>query len=125
MCSICFDGSSFKDAREFYGTAGSNQVVLFGDWPKDFQPIVKGIELKFDPSAAAKDEDTDRVLGIGLTKLDMRAPSDGVFSGNVEINLSNVGGSKNGMVIGGRLNYFRVHRDGDKVVATCSGWIDP
>jgi hypothetical protein len=55
----------------------------------------------------------------------MRAPSDGIFAGNVELNLSNVGGSRNGMVIGGSLNYFRVQREGDKVVAAFSGSIDP
>ena len=120
-----FTAPQFEDARNFYGTAGSKKAILFGDWPKELQLKVDGFDLQSDASAAAKDDDSDRVLGIGLAKLVVRGPNDGIFSGNVEINLSNVGGSGNGLVIGGSLNFFRVERIDGKVTATYSGSIDP
>ncbi len=114
-----------KDSREFYGTAGRRDVVLVGDWPAGFKPRVPGLVLRFAVSDTRADAATDRVLGIRLSKLDVRAPSEGIIDGNVTLTLTNVGGLRNGAVVGGCFVNFVVRREGEQVVAHYSGLLDP
>ncbi len=120
--------ADFKSTREFYGTPGSTDIVLVNDsklpWPADFNPKVKGFNLRFAQSISV-DLDGNRVLGIRLEKLDVAAPNSGLFDGNITLVLSNVGGTKNGAVIGGSLTFFSIHRQGDTYVAKYSGSFDP
>jgi len=120
--------ADFKHEREFYGTPGSTEVVLVNSsktsWPANFNPKVKGHDLRFAKSNSA-DLDHNRIFGIRLEKLDVTAPNLGIFDGNISLVLSNVGGTKNGAVNGGCFLYFTVHRQGDTYIATYSSSFDP
>ncbi len=120
---------ALQSTRDFYGTPGNKDVVLLNDlptkWPDGFRTEIDGFRLRFG-SPNQTNGDSDRMLGIGLGKLDVRAPPFfGSFEGNVILVLQNVGGVRNGAVIGGCSVFYKICRDGDKVVAEFWGWFDP
>jgi hypothetical protein len=117
------------ETRDFYGTRGDADIVLVNDgpvkWPDGLLRVVEGWRLRFASQTTADAPGSDRKLGIRLDKLDLLAPSSGFLDGNITLTLTNVGGGRNGLVMGGCLVFYRVRKDGDKVVATCAGSLDP
>jgi hypothetical protein len=119
-----------QHSREFYGTVGSTEVILEKNspvglrWPSGFEPEVKGWSIRFNETVEVH-YDKNRLLGIPLDKLDVESPYDGIFNGNIALTLSNAGGSKNGMVIGGCRVFFRIQREGETYVAKYAGHLDP
>lgn len=124
--------ADFKRERDFYGTPGSTEVVLLSnsqtEWPSDFQPQVKGFTLSFDQPKSVE-YDGNRILGIRLEKLDVTAPASGlidsIFESKITLVLSNVGGTKNGAVVGGCITKFTVTREGDSYHAKPTLSFDP
>lgn len=118
----------FKSSREFYGTAGDSTVILrngpYLNWPEDFKPNVDGFDFRFQNTYTQATEG-NRVLGIQLGKLDLSAPINKLFDGNISLVMYNAGGSDDGVVIGGCSHFFAVARDGDKFVIHHSGSLDP
>lgn len=116
-------------SREFYGTKGDCDVVLVNDgaidWPDGYEPRVEGYNLRFASHGNANRDDEDRKLGICLGKLDLLAPSHGFVDGNVVLILANVGGIRNGAVIGGCSVYYVVEKKGDEFAVRCVWAVDP
>jgi hypothetical protein len=101
-----------KALRDFYGTPGSNKLVLDDGgslvWPKGFKPETPGYELiasKPDPFA-----NRVRVLGIRLSSFDQPLSEIDWNQSAVEVRLFNAGGSANGAVLGYQALAYSVRR---------------
>ena len=122
--------SDLAVSREFYGTPGGKDVGLVNDgsipWPDGLDLRANGYQLRFAGQRRAnKNQESDRVLGIFLSGLDVRGPANGFLDGNITLFLSNVGGTRNGGVIGGCQVYYAVDRI-DGVINTTYVWaFDP
>jgi hypothetical protein len=115
------------DSREFYGTPGALDVVLVNDdiaWPDGLDLKIEGLRLRFGAQSNSNPEG-DRILGVFLGKLDVRGPATGFFDQNIILTLGNVGGARNGGVIGGCLVSYTVDKVGDVVQVRYAGWRDP
>jgi|GEM_PF-7080235 len=108
------------NTREFYGPPGDPTVVLVDDgdvsWPAGLRLQLDGFRLKFGPANNVP-SDQDHVLGIHLSKLDVAGPPRRIiWDGNIQLTMSNVGGGRNGMVIGSSMIWY--------VVTPVDGWVE-
>lgn len=119
-----------QSTRDFYGTSGNQDIALVDGpevtWPRGLRPSAAGFRFRLNSAKTSAGEESDRMLGIRLLKLDVRAPSAGFFmDGNVALVLTNVGGARNGDAVGGCVVCYIIQREGSTVIARCSGWFDP
>lgn len=119
---------AYQGSREFYGTAGQETVYLVDGqnhkWPKDFNPTVKGFRVRLGhPDVGGQNE--NRMLGLRLQKIDLSAPSINPLDGNFVVSFENVGGYRNGVVIGGQSIHYCVSKQNGRFVVKLGIRIDP
>lgn len=130
---VVSDMVTAKDrSREFYGTPGDQEIVLVNTghsipWPESYGPrTIAGWRLipqsQYTPPPTEQRRKHNRKLGLRIDLLCVNPaildPKRGdPFFGPITVTIFNVGGDKNGAVIGGgRFFYSANLRDGKWVV---------
>ena len=115
-----------------YGTPGQMRLALASDshvpWPPDYFPILEDYRVEYRRSDSPRSRDEDRIMGIRVDQYiypeleddDKPNPNSAV----VAITVFNLGGTRNGTIIGGCNMTFRVKRIGVNWVAECEYVVD-
>ena len=122
---------SFKDSRNFYGTAGDKRVALVlskngASWPDWYRPRVDGYEVVRLVEDTNVNPASPRLLGIRLDKFNLSEEPNQFFDGQIRIVMLNAGGDGGGNIIEGGCDiYYDAKRDGDKWTVESNGLLDP
>jgi hypothetical protein len=115
-----------------YGTPGDKQFALVSNdscgvaWPRDYQPSIPGYAVRrFKEGIDERDSNTNRLLGIRIDKFDLNQKEHGMLDAPIVVTIMNVGGCKNGGILGGCFIYYVPERVGDKWTVACVGSLDP
>lgn len=122
--------AEIKGARDFYGTAGDNRVILLDGslmtgqatkWPAGFIPKIEGFTFVFGHGKDLLPErQSNRRLAIRLDRFVLDPAEDTeekhplLTRCPIRITIMNGGGSKNGGVIGGRTAFYSLENKGEK-----------
>ena len=116
-----------KRVREFYGSTGSAKLALVDHgkfaWPKSLKLETHGYEVvqpKPDPFV-----NRPHILGIRVRQLETESPDTGQNDNSVEIEISNAGGSANGVVAGATYLSYVVTRIKNRWVVKLDSFSDP
>lgn len=128
-----------KSSREFYGTPGDREIILVNTnysvpWPQSYGPkglrgwrIIPGSH--YEAPKPSKFDKCDRKLGVRIDLLCINpaildSERGNPFFGPISLCVFNVGGHKNGAVIGGCEYYWSAEFRGNAWVLKFRGGFD-
>jgi hypothetical protein len=114
IVSDVLTNSRLEDARADYGTPKDKTFALVDGeelgWPEEFEPRAIGYRRR----EARADSFGNRILGIYLSKFDLKQKKIGRMDTPIEVRLWNAGGTANGGVHGGCAVYYVPKRVGKR-----------